>query len=280
MEIKKAILNVLDDLPSAERRLADVVLSHMDQLAMYSANELAEKASVSAATAVRFFRRLGFPGFSEFRMQARVQMNDAAPVGRLGSIANEQFSDGMSAFITNDVQNIDDTFKAVTPSHLDRFTTAVVEARRVWVVGFRNGQILASYMHSLLQQLRPDVLLLVGTVVHLTEQLSDIESGDLVIVMDFRRRSVLLQTLVEHVRTEKALMVFLTDLLEPPLVKAKDISFVVKTRGEYLFDSHASTLSVINYLVSRVAMNAESSVARKLQKIEAIHRSFRDLRTE
>ncbi|NGM87963.1 MurR/RpiR family transcriptional regulator [Parapusillimonas sp. SGNA-6] len=280
MEIKKAILDVLDDLPSAERRLADVVLSHMDQLAIYSANELAEKASVSAATAVRFFRRLGFSGFSEFRMQARHQMNEAAPIRRLSSIAQEPSAGDMTAFINNDVQNIDETFKAITQSHLDRFTAVVPEARRVWVVGFRNGQMLASYMHSLLQQLRSDVLLLVGTVVHLAEQLSDIDSGDLVIVMDFRRRSVLLQTLVEHVRSENAQMVFLTDLLEPPLVKAKDISFVVKTRGEYLFDSHASTLSLINFLVSRVAMNAEASVSRKLQKIEVIHRGFRDLRSE
>ena len=47
MVIKDSILDILDVLPSAERRLADVVLSHMGQLATYSAQELAEKNSVS-----------------------------------------------------------------------------------------------------------------------------------------------------------------------------------------------------------------------------------------
>jgi len=46
-----------------------------------------------------------------------------------------------------------------------------------------------------------------------------------------------------------------------------------------LFDSHTGTLSLINYLVSRVALQAETQVARKLQKIESIHRSFQDLKS-
>lgn len=280
MQIQELIARILDELPSAERRLADVVLSNMNQLAIYSAHELAAMAGVSAATAVRFFRRLGFSGFNEFRMAAREQMGDGAPFVRLSGLDVNAFRGDMTPFLNSDIQNITATFEAIAQSHLNKFSVAAIKSKRIWVVGFRNGQTLACYAHSLLQQLRDDVHLLVGTVAHLTEQMSDIQAGDLVLVMDFRRRSELLPKVVDYVRNEGVQLAFLTDGLESSLLKKRDIEFFVKTRGEGLFDSHASTLSLINFIVSRVALQAESTVTKKLQKIESIHRSFKDLKSD
>jgi len=280
MQIQESITRIVDTLPSAERRLADVVLSNINQLAIYSAQELAAMANVSAATAVRFFRRLGFSGFNEFRMAAREQMNDGAPFARMSALDASSFRGDMTPFVNSDIQNITATFEAIAQSHVDKFITQTLDAKRIWVVGFRNGQTLACYAHSLLQQLRGDVHLLVGTVAHLTEQMSDIHAGDLVFVMDFRRRSMLLPKVVDYVRSQGVQMAFMTDGLEPSLCKKRDIAFLVKTRGEGLFDSHASTLSLINFLISRIALQAEKSVTKKLQKIESIHRIFNDLKSE
>jgi len=219
MQIQDSIMRILDDLPGAERRLADVVLSNVNQLAIYSANELAAMANVSAATAVRFFRRLGFSGFNAFRMAAREQMGDGAPFTRLSELGGNSSRGDMTPYVNSDIQNITATFEAIAQSHLDKFIEKSLHAKRIWLVGFRNGQTLACYAHSLLQQLRGDVHLLVGTVAHLTEQMSDIQSDDLVLVMDFRRRSVLLPKVVDYVRGENAQLAFLTDDLEPTLVK-------------------------------------------------------------
>lgn len=275
MTIRDKILSIQNELPAAERRIADVVLSHLDTIALYTANELADKASASPATAVRFFRRLGFASFNEFRLEGRGQIEDGAPSARLGAIPED-----MSAFVASDARNIAATFDALSPGQMDQFIRLVLGAPRVWVIGYRNGQILATYAHSLIQQLRSNVNLLVGTLPHLTEALSEVERGDLVIVMDFRRRSVLLPNVVQHVRAEGASLAFLTDLLEPPLTRPGDVVFTVKTRGEGLFDSYAATLSLINYIASRIVRQSEADVARKLNRIEAIHRSFRDLKSE
>lgn len=276
--IKQAILDIIDQLPSAERRLADAVLSNVNQLAIYSAHELAEKANVSAATASRFFKRLGFANFNDFKAEVKQQHNNAAPLDRLSfqpiGIPQKDLED----FIRTDVQNITETFHAITQSHIDSFTSNVVHARHIWIVGFRNGQILASYLQALLQQLRSDVLLFVSVVAHIPEQLSDISKDDLVIVMDFRRRSMLLKGLVNYVREENAKLAIFTDLLEEPITKNTDTVFTVSTKSEYLFDSYAGTMSLINFLANRVAIQiGKQEVSKKLQKIESIHRSMRDI---
>lgn len=276
-DIKHTILTMIDELPGAERRLADVVLSHGDQLAIYSANELAKKANVSAATAVRFFKRLGFESFQQFRTHARAQMNEAAPLNRLSHHAHDAVHSDYTAFINNDSRNIAETFQALTTHEIEQFTEAVVDAHHIWVVGFRNGQILASYLHALLQQLRPDVRLFVGNVAHIPEQLSDITNDDLVIIMDFRRRSIMLKAVLDHVRSEAARIALVTDLLEKPLSKAGDIVFKASTQGEALFDSHAATMSLLNFLASHAATALGEDTARKLQKIERIHKSMKDI---
>src|SRR5690554_6240990 len=120
MQIQESIIRILDDLPGAERRLADVVLSNINQLAIYSAQELAAMANVSAATAVRFFRRLGFTGFNVFRMAAREQMSDGAPFKRLSELDADTFRGDMTPFVNSDIQNIAATFDAIAQSHLEK----------------------------------------------------------------------------------------------------------------------------------------------------------------
>lgn len=276
-DIKNTILSMIDTLPSAERRLADVVLSHGDQLAVYSANELAKKANVSAATAVRFFKRLGFESFQQFKVHARAQMNEAAPLNRLSHHVHDASHADRTAFVSNESRNIAETFQALTTHEIERFTAAVVASSHIWVVGFRNGQILASYFQALLQQLRPDVRLFVGNVAHIPEQLSDITKDDLVIVMDFRRRSIMLKAVLDHARSEAAQIALVTDLLEEPLSKAGDIVFKASTQGESLFDSHAATMSLLNFLASTAAASLGENTARKLQKIERIHKNMKDI---
>ncbi len=65
-EMNGAILASYPRMSAKEQNIADYFLGH-DTIVMRSAQELAEKTNTSSATVVRFCRRLGFDGFSEFK---------------------------------------------------------------------------------------------------------------------------------------------------------------------------------------------------------------------
>jgi DNA-binding MurR/RpiR family transcriptional regulator len=64
-----AIRRYFPDLPSAERRAAEYVLSQPREVLHCGITELARQSGVSQAAIVRFCRRIGTTGFSDFKLR-------------------------------------------------------------------------------------------------------------------------------------------------------------------------------------------------------------------
>ena len=69
MDILTALTDEDDRLTALEKRLARIVIDDADFALNASIVELAERAGVSPPTVTRFCRRLGFQGYSDFKLQ-------------------------------------------------------------------------------------------------------------------------------------------------------------------------------------------------------------------
>ncbi len=65
--IQTRLAEAYRDLPEAMRRVADALMSDPLLGALWGIESMAQRAEVSVGTVVRFARRLGYGGFSEFR---------------------------------------------------------------------------------------------------------------------------------------------------------------------------------------------------------------------
>lgn len=70
----------LDQLPQAEKRLANVILESPGQLASYSASEVTRMAGVSNATMTRLVHRLGYENYDQMRRLAREGKDWGSPL--------------------------------------------------------------------------------------------------------------------------------------------------------------------------------------------------------
>ena len=59
-------------LTSAEKRVADYIVAHQSQTQYMSISELAEKCNVAEATISRFCRRMGYKGYSAFKLAVEI----------------------------------------------------------------------------------------------------------------------------------------------------------------------------------------------------------------
>ena len=64
----------LDSMGPAEKRIADYLLSHTDDIIGLSITELAQRCGCGDATVVRFSRRLGFEGYQELKLRLASEM--------------------------------------------------------------------------------------------------------------------------------------------------------------------------------------------------------------
>lgn len=263
-------------LPSGERRLADIVLEAAGELAGLTAAELAARADVSAATAVRFFRRLGYPNYAAVRRAARQTTPWPAvwgsPLTELGALGARRPEIGdIGLHFARDMQNLAETAAALDPRKVAAAVARLAEAKRLWLVGYRNSAALAAYACNLLAHVRADVRLLPRPGQTLAEDLVDLAAGDLLVVFGFRRRPVMLDDLLATARAAGADSLLLADTTAAGAAARADIALTCVTRGHGMFDSYAAPISLINHLAAAVGLKRGAAAEQRLAAIEALH---------
>ena len=267
-----------DRLPPGEQKLADTILPRLNNLASYSATELASDAKVSKATAARFFKRIGYKSFDHARRQARAEAHLASPLYALAGVSSkERVSDALSRHVAADLRNLSETFKAPNIASLNLATTLIANAPRVSVVGMRNGHFVASFAASLLAQLREGVFPLPNAAMSLAEDLVSLVKGDVLLVVDFRRRSALLPKIVDAARQAGTTLVFISGPGMPTLARSGDVVIQCLTDGASLFDSYVAAVSIVNFLCASVARELGKKPRKRLEAIESLHLALGDI---
>lgn len=267
---------VYAELPAGERRLADVVLESASELPGLTAAELADRSDVSAATAVRFFRRLGFANYAEVRRAARRAPNWpgvwGSPLTELAGLdASSADASDVGAAIAQDMRNLADTAAALSPASVAAAVDLLVGAQKLWLVGYRNSAALAAYACNLLTHVRPGVHLLPRPGQSLAEELVDLGPGDALVVFGFRRRPVMLDGLLAAAKDVGARTLLLADLTAAASAARADVALLAATKGHGMFDSYAAPVSLINHLAATVGLRLGSAAEARLAAIEDLH---------
>ncbi|MFW6774228.1 MurR/RpiR family transcriptional regulator [Nocardioides sp. CPCC 205120] len=255
-------------LSPQERRAADTLLQHLDDLATYRAAELADLAGVSKATMSRLFRSLGYADFDEVRDHLRAQRVAGEPRQLNAPASLPAHARAEAATIATVVGQ-----PGVVPA-----VAALASARRVHVVGWRGSHAVALHLRQQLAQARPDVRLapLPGQV--MGEELADVDAGDAVLLVGFRRRPVGFSAFLADAVATGADIVLLAD------PTAADHRRHLGPRGTWLgcpiatelaFDSYAAAMSMAAVLADGV-LAARGAAGR--ERVTTISNAYLRLR--
>jgi len=190
--IAERISSVMQALSASHRRMADYVLAHPFKVATMSIDEFALQCKVSIATANRFARALGLPGYPQFRAElARGFEAALEPVERLrlerGKAASA--ADIFAASLYEDQRNFELTRLALSEEACEKAVQAVLNAQRVFIIGFGSSGFLAGLLQRGLSLHCDMVESLAGPggVSHAARELSRIRAHDLVNAIAFPR---------------------------------------------------------------------------------------------
>ena len=266
-------------LPDSERRLADVILDFPGDMASYSATELAALAGVSKAAATRFFRRLGFDSYSEARRQAREVQEWGSPLylHAKGTFAGDSGL-RLEAHLQDSLRLLTRTFENLSSSDLEAIVEAIVSAKRVWLLGFRNSHILASYARSQLILIRDNVHLLPMGGEMLAEYLAGLSEGDLLLVVGVRRRLRRLQQAMQHARNSGALILYITDPTASETARLADWTLRCEVRSASLFDNYVAVMGLLHFLCTAVAEKTGEAGHARLKRVEKLHEKLAEFR--
>lgn len=258
-----------EQLPSSERALADVLLEFPGDIVLCSATELAQRAEVSNAAVTRLVQRLGYGDYREAQRAVRESQEAGHPLYLINSLVKpSDQSDSLGDHLERDLYNLKATFEAVRSDDANAAVSALAEARRVYVIGFRNSHFLAAYARRQLIQVRDDVFLLPQPGQTIMEDFGGIGPQDVVLAIGLRRRPSYFARIMKVLADEGVPIIYLTDRRAVRTLEMATWSFICHTRGMSLFDSNTAAISLLNYLCTEVVVRMGEAGRRRLRRIE------------
>ena len=262
-------------LTPSHQQIADYVLKHPLQAATMPIDELAAAVGVSVATANRFARAIGLNGYPMLRAEL-VKGFEAmlAPVEKMRVRLAQPGSvlDAFVAALEESQRNIAATRTALQAASCEAAVQAVVQARRIYLLGFGSSGWLAGLLQRGLEVHCENVHLMssVGGASQGARQLPRMGETDLLIAIAFPRylSDTVLLTQAAHERGVRVLA--LTDGPHSPLVPFAHHCLYAHTESYHAANSETTVLALIEALCSAVALHSGSSVQGAARVTEAI----------
>ncbi|HTJ66124.1 MAG TPA: MurR/RpiR family transcriptional regulator [Actinospica sp.] len=237
-------------LSRQEQRAADVVLDRLDDLAVYSASEIAQLSGVSKATVSRLVRRLGYQDFAQVRAQAKLLRGLGSPMG--AAAPAEPGGDALAAHLAAERRNLDQLAHAVADGRLDAAARLLAEASQIVVIGRRNSYPVALHLRQQLAQIRGRVTVLPVPGQSLGEDLADLGPKDAAVLVGFRRRPNGFSALVEALLARDVPVVLIGDASLEPWRDRVAHFLPAPLDSPSAFDSYAAAMSLVNLLATAI----------------------------
>ena len=269
--IVDALHKIYQDFSKQEKKVADVILDAPGELGLYSASELAERANVSKATITRFVRRAQFSSYEELRLAARDARSWGSPLFQTEVAHSTGDDDFLSDFLEAEMRNLTQALNGLVETEIDEMANALIAARNLVFMGFRNSHFLASYARNQFLQFRSGTRILPGTGETITESTADLTSEDVVLVIGLRRRLTSLKSEMQALHHRGVPILLITDPSARVMPAFARWTLTCPVESPFLFDSYSGVLSVLRILTYKSFQKSGKQGRTYMEAIEARH---------
>ena len=256
-----------------QRRIAEYMLRNYDKAAFMTANLLGKTVGVSESTVVRFATELGYSGYPQ--MQKALQelvLNNLTSVQRMG-VTNDRMGKGdlLSAVLQADAEKVRKTAETISSSAFQNAVDAMLQARRIYLIGVRSASTLANFMGYYLNYMFDSVHTVTASGTgEMFEKLVNVGRNDVVIAFSFPRYSSVTVKGAEYCRSVGATVIGLTNSSLSPLADSCDHLLLAKSDMVSVVDSLVAPLSVVNALIVALAAQREDALAQTFNTLEKV----------
>ncbi|WP_440996262.1 MurR/RpiR family transcriptional regulator [Arhodomonas sp. SL1] len=256
------------------------MLACPEEVTLGSIAGIAGHHGVSPSTLSRLARRLGFDGFKGFQRVFRLAVAQGRhfyteQAQRLlestqapGASADGGHSAGMMA-ATRELENLADTAAALEPGTLTEISDAVLQARRLYVLGLRGCYSVAHYLGYYLAFTGKPVTTLGGSGFTVAEEISDIGEGDVLIAVTVRPETRLAIDACALAAERGATVVTVTNHFASPARTHGDFNLHARCEGPYYFNPVAALFMVAEGLLAELAASLGEALIEPLGRREA-----------
>jgi DNA-binding MurR/RpiR family transcriptional regulator len=273
--LEQLILESIDSLTPAEKRVARAILASYPASATRSSSAIAEVSKSSPASVVRFVNKIGFGSLREFHEAVRSGLEGMyrSPYETLAPAPSEH--DLVAAVIQAEATNVAATLNRLTPESIRSLRTLLTDASSIAVMGGRFSHALAVYLHAHLRLIRSG-----ATIVHtadVADEIAHVGRGTLLVVFDFRRYHPQAEFAARYVKARRGKVIVVTDVHVSPAAQHADHTLVAEVTGPHLVESYASVVALLDMIIGDLVATNGDAMRRRIDRVEGARTQLGDL---
>ena len=258
------------DMGHTEKKLADYILQHTQDIVGTSISELAACCGCGDATVVRFSRKLGFEGYQGLKIGIATEVGAASTIS--SEISREDTCFQIFQKRVHDISvALQYTESVLDPQKLEQAAKAVMRARRIVIFGLGNSAAIAQDAAHKFLRLGLDAQACSDN--HLQAIIASHLDRDCVAIgISHSGASKDIIEAMQLARVGNAKTICITNVGESPLVRESDIALFTKsdeTRHSILaMSSRIAQLTIFDAIYTYIVLNADKAAVQAIYNTE------------
>lgn len=280
MDLFRARMDALGGtLPPASRRVAEYIDANRAAVLASSAMELATRTDTSDATVIRTVQTLGFVGLGALK-QALVALVErpstlADNMRRTLGDVGESTGRAVELVLKEHEEAVRGLRSSASRAQIVAAVSALHPAERIVVFGIGPSTALASYVAVLLARAGRRSLTLNTTGAMLADQMLDLRSGDVLLVLAYGRAYGEVVAVFAEARRLCLPIVLVTDSLDQKLARFANVILPARRGRAERVALHGATLVCLEAVVLGLAAASKTDAVVTLERLDRLRRAIR-----
>lgn len=257
-------------LTKAQKKVADYILSHPQEMTYLTAAQIGKEVDVSETTVIRTAMNLGYRKYSDLQEAFQKAFGQKRTLSRLAESTTDvdSIASALHKSFRQDRQNIQATLEAIDEEQFRQFILRIAEAEKIYVIGYRSSSADAFFLGFNLNNLLGNVRTVTSLGPDMEDSLRFADEHTVAIGFSFPRYTVKTKEALAYLRQKKAAIAVITDSIRSPLLALSDFSFLTNIQSYTSVDSHVASMALSNAIIAAVSFQIKDRVVKNLKALE------------
>jgi len=271
MAVIEKMISMQKNLRSNHRRIADFYIDKSTQALLLTIRDVAEATNSSVASVTRFFNKLGYQSYNEFRLDMAYDFSKKEDVGLPIFNDNDTHEERIRTAFAEAKLNLELTEIAANPEDLKAVSDWIRKSDRVVFVGLGGSGAIGEWAKVRFSN--------IGVPCHFQSDpfqmivaASYLGSQGVLFALTHSGQSALIIKVMEIARAKGSKVVLMTNYEQPEIAGLTDVLLLTKCyeRHQHIAKSNSSIsmLCIMECLYLLVAQNLSPRTQRELNRLE------------
>ncbi|SOC42018.1 MurR/RpiR family transcriptional regulator [Ureibacillus acetophenoni] len=249
MNILERIQKRFIRLSRSQRKVAQFVIDNPNLVATHIASEVGKLIGVSESTVIRFCYAMDLSGFNELQEEIKNALTQDEDSENITEVFPKKIDNTINEMMNRDVTSILNTLEMVDPIAFNKTIKCLHESEFIYILGFRQSTPTATYMTSILKNYRKHVKQIQHDMEDIVQQLSNIDSKSLLIIIGVDHLFEDVLTVAKLARNKNAKVVSITNSSLSSLGDYSNAMFAIYQHKQNSLETNTSLCSLIHAMI-------------------------------